>query len=250
MTVLKERKLQPKADNKCYLHKDKKFNGYNECILENSKTGSVLPNCTGYCYGRYLEANGLTKCNLPTCNAEAWFLPKYTKNLPHGNVPKVGAIIVWSKGKVGVGSDGAGHVAFIEHINYNKDGSIKSLHCSMSGAGASTKVWTEDIKPPFVYKKGYKLEGFIYSPIEFEDTNKPKPTTKDQYKLLFDKWLRKQPKVAINKIVKVAKGTILTSKDNKLYTDNKNNKWIYTTTNGKTGYVCIEDNSGSQALKI
>lgn len=71
-----------------------------------------------------------------------------------------------------------------------------------------------------------------------------------QYKLLYDKCLRKQPKVAVNKIIKVKAGTIITSKDNKIYSDIKNNKWVYTTINNKTGYICIEDNTGIQASII
>ena len=54
-----KRTTSPKDDNKCYLRKPK---GYNECIRGNTKNGlnhgvyDVLVNCTGYCYGRYMEA--------------------------------------------------------------------------------------------------------------------------------------------------------------------------------------------------
>lgn len=74
-----------------------------------------------------------------------------------------------------------------------------------------------------------------------------KQVVNDKYELLYDKWLRKQPKVATNKIRKLKKGTVITSKDNKIYTDSKNNKWVYCTLGG---YVCIFDSTGEQARKI
>lgn len=77
-----------------------------------------------------------------------------------------------------------------------------------------------------------------------------KTLSNDKYKLLFDKWLRKSPKVAVNKIIKVKTGTIIKSIDNKIYSDSKNNKWIYTNVNNKNGYICIEDNTGNQAVKL
>ena len=39
-----------------------------------------------------------------------------------GSTPKLGAIACWSLGVVGIGNDGAGHVAVVEQIN--SDGSI------------------------------------------------------------------------------------------------------------------------------
>jgi hypothetical protein len=53
-----KRTTNPSDDNKCYLKPDK---GYNKCIRGNTKHGlnhglyDVLPNCTGYCFGRYLS---------------------------------------------------------------------------------------------------------------------------------------------------------------------------------------------------
>lgn len=55
-----KRTSNPSNDNKCYLRLSK---GYNKCIQGNPKSGvnhgvyDVLPNCTGYCYGRYLSSH-------------------------------------------------------------------------------------------------------------------------------------------------------------------------------------------------
>lgn len=90
---------------------------------------------------------------------------------------------------------------------------------------------------PIDYLKGIKeLEGL---------TNVSK-----KYQLLYAKWLRKQPKVAVNKIIKINKDTIITSLDNKIYKDTKGNKWIYTQYNNYKGYTCIEDSSGIQAKEL
>lgn len=78
--------------------------------------------------------------------------------------------------------------------------------------------------------------------------NMPKPTS-DAYRLLKDKWLRKDPKVANNKIKKLKKGTIIKSLDNIIYPDNKENQWIKTIINNVVGYVCINDSTGVQAKK-
>ena len=56
----KKRLTAPLDDNKNYLKKPK---GYNKCIRGNKKKKAnhgvydVLPNCTGYCYGRYLSSH-------------------------------------------------------------------------------------------------------------------------------------------------------------------------------------------------
>lgn len=72
----------------------------------------------------------------------------------------------------------------------------------------------------------------------------------NKYELLFDKWLRKTPKVATNKIKKLKKGIIIESIDNKIYTDSKNNQWVYTINGSNKGYVCVQDKSGTQAKMI
>lgn len=150
---------EPSSSNKYYIHTSK--GGYNKCI--EIKNGSCLPNCTGYCYGRFMEVNNIKTCSLPTSNAETW-LYKTTK-YKEGSVAKLGAILVWAKGKVGVGKDGAGHVAFVEHIEYDNNGNIKSIVTSESDDGGK-RWYTTKRKPPY-NKFGFTFLGFIYSPNEF-----------------------------------------------------------------------------------
>lgn len=127
------------------------------------KSGYGMPNCTCYAWGRFYEITK-TKPKLCTMNAEEWY--KYNDGYKRGNTPKLGAIAVWSMGKVGNSRDGAGHVAVVEEIY--SDGSF----LTSNSAYRSTMFYTKKIGK---YKKlyNYKFLGFIYPPIEF-DINKIK----------------------------------------------------------------------------
>ena len=161
----------PSDDNKYYLRPNK---GYNKCIRGNTAhklnhgTYDVLPNCTGWCYGRFLECQELTSCKLPTCNAEMWL--NKNKTYQEGFTARLGSILVFGKGKVGEGADGAGHVMFVEGIA--KDG---TLLCSESGWGFTksrmdTRKVKRNSKGEYVYKSGYKYLGCIYPAVNFETT--------------------------------------------------------------------------------
>lgn len=119
------------------------------------KSGYGLPNCTCYAWGRFYEISG-SYPKLSTSNAENW----WSKNdgYSRGKTPKLGAVICWSKGAVGNGSDGAGHVAIVEKIY--SDGSIL---IGQSGWGASRTFWTSKISKGYALS-GYKFQGFIYNP--------------------------------------------------------------------------------------
>jgi len=132
--------------------------GYNYCI--RIKGNSCLPNCVGFCWGR---ARGLLgkKPTLSRANAEMWY--KYTADgYKRGQTPKLGAIACWSKGVVGNGNDGAGHVASVEKIA--PDGTIT---CSNSDYGGR-RFYLSVHKPPYKIT-GFKFQGFIYLPITFDE---------------------------------------------------------------------------------
>lgn len=116
-------------------------------------------NCTSYAYGRFAELLDKNPIGVPTSNAENWY--KNVKNFNKGATPKLGSIICWSKGKIGVASDGAGHVAIVEQINDDR-----SILISESGAH-SFLFRTRTLKFPYKLN-GYLLQGFIYLPLEFE----------------------------------------------------------------------------------
>ncbi len=155
----RKRTTAPLDDNKWYLRLTK---GYNKCIQGNPKSGvnhgkyDVLPNCTGYCYGRFMEAQNWTSCKLPTSDAGKWL--KDNTYYDEGFTPRLGSIMVYKK------KNGAGHVVFVESID--KKGNRLT---SMSGWNAKKRMWTQTIKPhSYKYKSGYTYEGCIYPKENFE----------------------------------------------------------------------------------
>lgn len=148
----------PATNNKYFIHTSKA--GYNACILINKATGSCLPNCVGYAWGRAYEAWG-QKPRLSRSNAENWYL-NTGDGYKRGKTPKIGSIICWRKGKAGYAADGAGHVAFVEKVN--ADGSIVVSNSNYSG----TRFFTRTIKgPKWEIGTGLTFQGFIYPPVTF-----------------------------------------------------------------------------------
>lgn len=160
----------PSKSNKNFIHYSK--GGYNTCIMIDKNTGSVLPNCVGYAQGRLREILNdkkvWSKIGNLACNAEDWIDVARKNGFKTGKVPKLGAVIVWSKGKKHNESDGCGHVAVVEKIYDNNDIGISE------SAYGGRKFWTERIAKASGYKfrNGYKFVGFIYCGIEF-DNEKP-----------------------------------------------------------------------------
>lgn len=119
-------------------------------------------NCTCYAWGRWYELLG-KKPKLCTRNAERWY--KYTADgYKRGVIPKLGAVAVWAKGEADRDTDGVGHVAIVEEIY--SDGSILT----------SNSAWKSKLYYTKKFEKGYKLAGyrflgFIYPPVEYEQTN-------------------------------------------------------------------------------
>ena len=244
----------PKKTNKYYIHKT--GGGYNKAKRINGN--DVLPNCVGYAYGRFMEAQEIKTSKLPTSNAESQIDDNtYYKE---GNIAKVGAVIVWKQGKIHYSKDGAGHVAIVEEIY--PDGSI--LVSQSAYKGKRFYLTTHNNK---YYKKGYQFVGFIYPEKTFDDTLPNDISEMDErlYELLYEKYIRTQPKVA-NNIVKVGEcfksvQEKLTSKIrsapakfkigshvmiNSFYHDNKGNIWGKMT----NSYICVKDKTGMQVKKL
>lgn len=167
----KARTTAPSTDNKYYIHTSK--GGKNKCILISGN--SCLPNCVGYAWGRSMEISGGKMNKLSLSNAELWY--GNTKDgYKRGSTPKLGAVICYRKGQVGVGNDGAGHVAIVEKIY--SDGSIL---ISESGY-KSFRFRTTKLKKGYYYASGYTFQGFIYNPYVTDSTtttttSKPSTTT-------------------------------------------------------------------------
>lgn len=150
------RLTEPSYTDKNYIHYDR--GGYNYCIHIGG--GSVLPNCVGYAWGRWREFLGKYH-NLSRGNAENWW--GYTQDgYSRGQTPKLGAVVCWSKGRVGVESDGAGHVGIVEIIN--KD----NIVVSMSAYGG-TRWFTRTFPIGQYNYNSFVFQGFIYPPVNFTE---------------------------------------------------------------------------------
>lgn len=144
------RLISPSATDKYWISTSK--GGLNECLVIDSKTGSVLPNCVGYAWGRFYELTG-DRPNLSKNNAENWY--GYNDGYERGGEPKLGAVICWyGKGSL------YGHVAIVEAIN--SDGTIVCSASNYSG----TRWYTGKYKKSNHYYIGsnYTFQGFIYPP--------------------------------------------------------------------------------------
>lgn len=245
-----ERRTEPPSkDNKYYLHTPK---GYNECIKIESD--SCIPNCTGYCYGRFMESQKIKKCNLPTSNAENWFHDYQGKK---GTVVKLGSVVCWKQGIIHHKKDGAGHVAFVEYVYI--DGSFDTSESAYNGKRWYTKHYKKG-----GYKAGYQLEGFIYPDEEFE----PIEFAEGYYRLKNDKYLRKTPEVKANNKIKVKecnKETIALLEYKTGYArfdigidvyltqfkkDSKGNTWGKVKGNRIITWICVLDKTGEQVERL
>lgn len=90
------------------------YGGYNQCLLINSSTGQVIPNCTGYVHGRVMEMNNLY-ADVPLSlgnGAEYW--GHTSDGYERGSEPKLGAVICFYQGNAS--NQQPGHVAIVEQI--------------------------------------------------------------------------------------------------------------------------------------
>ena len=151
--MFEQRYAAPGSGNKFYINVD--GGGFNRCIKVSGF--SVLPNCTGYAWGRFMEECGRTSCNLSTGNAQNWY--SYTADgYPRGQVPKLGAVMCW-----GAGSGKYGHVAIVEQIN--TDGSVIASMSNYPVDGKKLPYFDRvTYRPPYRSASGLPFQGFIYNP--------------------------------------------------------------------------------------
>ena len=126
------------------------FKGRNGCIPIDYSDGWVMPNCTGYAWGRFSEILG-EPCKLSASNARNWYNYK-ADGYSRGGTPQLGAVICWY-------SSTYGHVAIVERIN--SDNSILTSESNYSSGYFKTRT----LQPPN-YRLGssFSLQGFIYNP--------------------------------------------------------------------------------------
>lgn len=159
--AFKSRTTKPGAGNKYYIRKAN--GGYSNAIAgkPTDKDCNVLSNCVGYAYGRFNEIGGYGYCKyLAPVNAENFI--QYKGSCRVGQTPKLGAVMVWKKGKTLSASDGAGHVAIVENI-------ISDTEVVTSESGYNSKAfWNQNRKKGSDGRWGsgtaYTFLGFIYNP--------------------------------------------------------------------------------------
>lgn len=186
----KMRTTKPEAGNKYYITKSK--GGYSDAIQGSptDKDCNVLSNCVGYAYGRFNEIGGYGKCKyLYPTNAENFM--QYKGSLTVGQVPKVGACMVWQKGTSLKGSDGAGHVAIVEKVVSDTE-----VITSESGWKASRPFWNQTRKKGsgnWGQNANYKFLGFIYNPAVIDvpstqpsNTSNGSSANKEEFKFKYE----------------------------------------------------------------
>lgn len=141
----------PESNNKFYLNVA--GGGFNKCIRISGY--SVLPNCCGYAYGRFMESGGVTQCTLSAGDAENWW--DYPDGYARGQTPRPGAVMCWRKGAAHYGDDGRGHVEFVEQVN--PDGSVITTGSDYGG----TRFYRHTRMKPYAIS-GQTFQGFIYNP--------------------------------------------------------------------------------------
>lgn len=167
------RNSKPGAGNKFFIRTAN--GGYSTCV-QGSPTDSacnVLANCVGYACGRFNEVIGSMKYPSLNCNAENFVERAISLGLSVVKEPVVGGIMVWQKGATLGGSDGAGHVAFVERKNSNDQ-----VYCSESGYGGSA-FWNATRNRgngQWGAGAGYTYRGCIVNPyVKDEPTPTPQP---------------------------------------------------------------------------
>ena len=66
-----KRTSAPQPSNSRYINVN--YGGLNHCVVRDQSNGFVLPNCTGYCWGRALETTKSTRVDLSNNQGSVWF---------------------------------------------------------------------------------------------------------------------------------------------------------------------------------
>lgn len=166
MAVFVPRLKAPLESDRYWLHYS--VGGFNTAIKMDSH-GSVLPNCVGYAQGRYREICMDNKVGSAigknfSGDAETFFAAAKKAGIKTGQIPKLGAIVVWE----GIGS-ASGHVAVVEQIKANGD--IVTSNSAYKGE----RFYLQELKKADGYlyvKDGSRpLLGFIYQALEYTEAN-------------------------------------------------------------------------------
>ena len=110
-----------------------------------AQTGTPMPNCVAYAYGRIYEMNGEKPLITHGSAGDWYFINKSHGYYEYGSEPKLGAVACWSN-----------HVAVVEKINDN--GSITLSESHWGGRYFDTVTYSN------MYSHyGQKFYGYIYT---------------------------------------------------------------------------------------
>lgn len=178
---------RPALGNKFYITKQN--GGFSPCIhiARGFPEQDVLPNCVGYATGRFNEIGNAEKMPyLGNTNAENFAILANSQGLEIVDRPTIGGCIVWARGVVGNGADGAGHVCIVEQVN--PDGSILTTESEYSGQAFRVRVRSgANYSQPAVYR----FIGCIKNPFALPEEKTPTVTLKRGSKGAGVKWLQK-----------------------------------------------------------
>lgn len=109
------------------------------------QTGTGMPNCVAYAYGRIYEMNGEKPLITHGSAGDWYFMNKAHGYYDYGSEPKLGAVACWSN-----------HVAVVEEIADNGDITVSESH--WGGRYFDTKVFSN------MYSHyGQRFYGYIYT---------------------------------------------------------------------------------------
>ena len=162
--------------------------GYNQCIYGSDGPPSVLPNCTGYVHGRWMEIGGINTDNsgLSFLNA-AHYWGYSDVSIVRSSQPSLGAVVCYES----TNGFEPGHVSIVEEII-----DINTIRVSQSDYGISyfgTYVLYRQygwLSSPF--DTGLTFQGFLKCPYVV-----PEPTPKKGLSLLKKWWLQNNIRVII-----------------------------------------------------
>lgn len=132
------------------------YGGLNECLVIDRKTGSCIPNCVGYAWGRMYEIIN-EKPLLPRTDAKTWWTTH--TGYSRGQVPALGAVACWGGGQYG-------HVAIVESIGPDY---IMVSQSNYGGARFEYKKAMKKLGGGYISPAGNQaFQGFIYCPVRFD----------------------------------------------------------------------------------
>lgn len=159
----------PSETDKRWISNEGSYGGYNECLVIDSVTGSVLPNCTGYVHGRWMEI-GSTDQEYALSTGDAWtYYTRTSDGYTRGSEPELGACACYA-------TDGGepGHVCVVEEI-IDSD-TIVTSDSDYGGARFTTRTRYRQYgwNPSTGWNTTF--QGFIYHPAVEEGGTQILPT--------------------------------------------------------------------------